>query len=679
MPASVSPPVGRHTASRASWFRIPRQALPPSAGPTSTGTVALPGRVRKIGYAVLAVQLIAFCAWSTLLYNRYALTWDFAVYHQPWYLIAHGHLDPRTSVESMPFWRNDAEFAIWPLAVFYWVGPRSLTLLWLQDIGVVAAELIAFSWMCALVTRCGNRRTAAWLVTTGLILFVVSPWLWWSVSFDFHMESVAMPFAVLLARDLASGRRRMWWWVAPVLSAGGPAAVYVLGIGAGGILSGRSYWRRGITLIGISVAYSAFVVMIGADRGAPLARHYGYLALGLSASYAHGRLANGAHLSTRRMAEGIIRNPLRIVEVLWQKRVNVNAALMPGGAIGILFRPLAPLIAVGLLSAVLSTGWRFAQPLFQYLPVYLLVPVGTVAVLACMARRHSRIARVCAVLLVAQALCWAGIWGPQVPVHWLRVSGRAAATLAKVRAEIPESDEVVASQGVMGPFSGRLDVHALARTSRTPVSGREVWFVITPTAGTELQSTASSMALVGLLAGPMHAELVAHANGVWAFRWHRPSGQHWVIVPHGMDGVPAWTAAGAAGRAALTGPVRSWHAGSSGRPGYVSDGIQWLEPLGRYTTQIVLSATGPANVEVWDDNGSGMLLARRTIAGTRGPQVVTLPIDVTTALRSLEYSGWGPFSAHFAPPLPGQRIEVRIWTDGSDVVKVYSARIRPGG
>ena len=205
----------------------------------------MPGLVWKIGYAVLAIQLIAFCAWSTLLYNRYALTWDFAVYHQPWYLIAHGHLDPSTSVESMPFWRNDAEFAIWPLAVFYWVGPHSLTLLWLQDIGVVAAELIAFSWMCALAARCANRHTAAWLATTGLILFAVSPWLWWSVSFDFHMESVAMPFAVLLARDLSSGRRRMWWWVAPVLACGGPAAVYVLGIGAGGILAARRNWQRG--------------------------------------------------------------------------------------------------------------------------------------------------------------------------------------------------------------------------------------------------------------------------------------------------------------------------------------------------------------------------------------------------------------------------------------------------
>jgi uncharacterized membrane protein len=127
----------------------------------------------------------------------------------------------------MSFWRNDAEFAIWALAIFYWLGPHGLTLLWLQDIGVVAAEAVAFGWMCSLAARSRSDRNAAWLIATGLLLFLVSPWLWWSISFDFYMESVALPFAVLLARDLANGRGRMWWWVAPVLSCGGPAAVYV--------------------------------------------------------------------------------------------------------------------------------------------------------------------------------------------------------------------------------------------------------------------------------------------------------------------------------------------------------------------------------------------------------------------------------------------------------------------
>jgi hypothetical protein len=673
MPAPESPPaVGRHAASRVSWFRIPLQRAAPSPERESANCHVLVGRVRKVGYAVLAIQLIGFCAWSTVLYHRYALTWDFGVYHQPWYLIAHGHINPDTSVESMPFWRNDAEFAIWPLALFYWLGPHSLTLLWLQDIGVVAAEVLAFSWMCDLAARCRDERTAAWLAATGLILFTVSPWLWWSISFDFHMESVALPFAVLLARDLASGRRRMWWWVVPVLACGAPEAVYVLGIGAGGILAARRYWRRGAVLIAISVAYSVFIVKIGADHGAPLARHYGYLALGVSASY----LTSGGRLSTWQMSREILTHPLRIVEALWQKRVDISAALLPGGAIGILFRPLLPLITVGLLAAMLSAGWRFAQPLFQLLPVYVLVPLGTVAMLTWLARRHSRIALGCAALLVAQALGWAIVWGPQVPAHWLRVSGPAAATLAKVRAQIPESDEVVVSQGVLGPFSGRLDVHALARTSRSPVSGTDVWFVITPTAGTELQTTASSMAFIGQLAGPMHAQLVARANGVWAFRWHRPAGQHWVTVPKGTGGVPGWTAAGAAGRAAMTGAIDDWHVVSTGHEGYVSDGIQWLEPPGSYTAQVVLSATGPANVEVWDDNGKGALLARRSIAAAAGRQTVALPIDVTSALRSSVYSGWGLFSARFVPPAAGQRIEVRVWTDGSDSVKVYSARIQ---
>ena len=677
MPAPGSPPaVGRHAAARVSWFRVPRQRAAPSPERESANGHVLVGRVRKAGYAVLAIQLAAFCAWSALLYHRYALTWDFGVYHQPWYLIAHGHLNPDTSVESMPFWRNDAEFAIWPLAIFYWLGPHSLTLLWLQDIGVVAAEVFAFGWMCDRAARCRDDRTAAWLAATGLLLFTASPWLWWSISFDFHMESVALPFAVLLARDLASGRRRMWWWVVPVLACGAPEAVYVLGIGAGGILAARRYWRPGAVLIAISVAYSVFIVKIGADHGAPLARHYGYLALGVSASYVHGRLTSRGSLSTGQMSREILSHPLRIVEALWQKRVDISAALLPGGAIGILFRPLLPLITVGLLAAMLSAGWRFAQPLFQLLPVYVLVPLGTVAMLAWLARRHSRLALVFAALLAAQALGWAIVWGPQVPAHWLRVSGPTAATLAQVRAQIPESDEVVVSQGVLGPFSGRLDVHALARTSRSPVSGTDVWFVITPTAGTELQTTASSLAFIGQLAGPMHAQLVARANGVWAFRWHRPAGQHWVIVPDGTAGVPGWTAAGAAGRAAMTGAIDDWHAESTGHEGYVSDGIQWLEPLGSYTASVVLSATGPANAEVWDDNGTGALLARRSIASAAGRQTVALPIDITSAPRSSVYSGWGLFSARFVSPAAGQRIEVRVWTDGRDTVKVYSARIQ---
>ncbi len=35
--------------------------------------------IRRIGYTVLGLQLAGFLAWSTLLYSRFAVSFDFAV------------------------------------------------------------------------------------------------------------------------------------------------------------------------------------------------------------------------------------------------------------------------------------------------------------------------------------------------------------------------------------------------------------------------------------------------------------------------------------------------------------------------------------------------------------------------------------------------------------------------
>ena len=43
---------------------------------------------------------------------------------------------------------------------------------------------------------------------------------------------VAMPFAVLLARDLCNGRRRAWAWVLPLLACGDVAATYLAAVRA---------------------------------------------------------------------------------------------------------------------------------------------------------------------------------------------------------------------------------------------------------------------------------------------------------------------------------------------------------------------------------------------------------------------------------------------------------------
>ena len=89
---------------------------------------------------------------------------------------------------------------------------------------------------------------------------------------------------------------------------------------------------------------------------------------------------------------------------------------------------------------------------------------------------------------------------------------------------------------------------------------------------------------------------------------------------------------------------------------------------------MTLSATGPVNVEVWDDNGD-VLLARRSIPATAGVKSITLPVNATTGYPASVYSGWGPFRATFVPPPSGQRLEVRVWSPGGESVNVYRAEL----
>ena len=133
--------------------------------------------------------------------------------------------------------------------------------------------------------------------------------------------------------------------------------------------------------------------------------------------------------------------------------------------------------------------------------------------------------------------------------------------------------EVFASQGIMGRFADRTDIQALFGPGSLSLNGKQAWFVIAPLAGIETLSTASAMALVGELAGPIHATLVTHANDVWAFRWNPPPGVDTITVPGNSSPLPAWAAAGVAGRAVMIGPTIGWHVTSTGASGYITDGL----------------------------------------------------------------------------------------------------------
>lgn len=609
-------------------------------------------RVRWAGYVLLGLQLVGYLVWSLIEYQRFALTRDFAEYNQAWYLVAHGDFDLFSTVFGFRYWQSDAEFIPYVLAPLYWVFHTGIVLQWAQDLSIAGAELVAFTWLCDLAKRHCAERDSALLAGFGLLLFIANPWLWSTISWDVHEEPFVIFFAAFLAWDLSRGKRRAWAWVVPVMLGGAPSTTYVVAIGLGGILAGSRTRRMGTQIAAAGIGYLLFLALVHGDGTAALfIQRY--------TAETHG-------------------NPFALAQLLWDGRTDMIANLAPGGLVGMgapLILPLA--LAVAVPDAL--SGSVFAQPMFQSVPIYVLLPVGTVAVVTWLLRRRRRTAFVLAGIAAAQAFGWAAIWGPQIPVQWLRISDAAAATLASVQARIPAAAEVVASQGVLGRFSGRTYVYPLFNSQFKVPLRPDTWFVIAPTSGIETFTPAASMALIGELAGPLHARLVTHANDVWVFRLTPPPGITTLPVPGESAPLPAWAGAGVAAIPVLDGPVSDWHMAATGAKGYVADGIEWLENPGRYRAEVTLcasaSASGaPINVEVWDNNTS-TLLARRAIPRTDGTQQIVLPVAVPTGPDATVFGGWGPFRADFVSPPPGQRIEVRVWSPGGAAVNVYSAEL----
>jgi len=191
------------------------------------------------------------------------------------------------------------------------------------------------------------------------------------------------------------------------------------------------------------------------------------------------------------------------------------------------------------LADSLFHGVLFAEPLFQSLPVYVVLPAASVGALVWIGRWHQRLALALAALITVQAIAWAAIWAPRTPHQWLRVPSTAAALLARVQArafQVPRWS--FASQGVVGRFSSRTDVRPLPAPRNVPVHG-PTWFVVVPAEGVERRkSTGEAMTVIGQLAGRLHATLIAHGQGVWVFRWSPPPGVRSVTMPSGRDAAP---------------------------------------------------------------------------------------------------------------------------------------------
>jgi hypothetical protein len=486
----------------------------------------------RLALCLLGVQLAGMLVFSTVQYQRFNLTFDFATYSQAWVAIAHGHMSPFSSTLASPFWRNDFELLMWPMALFYWVYPHTVTLLWLQDLAVVAGELVALVWVRDALKRTGQiAREAVWILGFVTLLILITPWSWFTIGFDFHLEPFATVFALLAARDIWAGRNR-WlivWVPLTLASCAAAGALLIIAVGLAALL-GRGRPRAAVVMVMAGVGWLVLTESLGGMRfgGLSLSSMYGYLSGNAS-----------GHMSLVQLLEGLVIHPTRASDMFGSHLGYVLGYIISGGVIGLWSRwGLLPAVFVLIPSALnANTDYiHFAQA-FQSWPAVLFLVVGSAFVLERLATKAVFPRRVMCVFggcTVALAVGVTAFAAGQIPEYLKRVSPAAASELAKVKRAIPVEAEVISSQGVMGRFGADRAAYAYwadDRPERYSIAKPSVVFLMAPTQGTAEGNPADTRQAIHYIASNLRAKVLVQGSGIWAFDWTPKAGTSSVVLP----------------------------------------------------------------------------------------------------------------------------------------------------
>jgi uncharacterized membrane protein len=515
-----------------------------------------------VGVVASVVQAGVLIVYSAHLYSHFDLTLDFAVENQAWSRIAHGDLNPYMTINphnyphyGYPFWKDHLELITWPLALLGLVFPSSFTLLVVQDLALAGctAVIVLFTRDVLVAAPASDGGVAGgrghvrpswwaqrwdrgWVPALGLgalAIALINPWVYWSASFDFHIEPLATLFALLVARDVWKGRvLRSLWWVVALLMCGNVAGTYLVGIGIFALLSihRRELRVPGIALTAGGILASVLVSAVGGAEGTLIGYNYAYLA----------HVTPGTPAGTGAIIVGIISHPGTPLHMIWSRAHLLYLQLAAGGLVGVLSPLGVGMSVVVLLENALNGSLVFSSQTsaFQSLSVYAFVLVGSVMVLLWLGRRRwsgrRLIASVVAVAVLVQVVVLAALWIPRARTQFAVIDGATAATLTQLQPKVPDGAEVVVSQGVIGRFADRrlvfpfLDVDSGGQI--VPVYGSGPVVVILTNAGLEFSTAAGTATAVNYLRS-IGAKEITSSNGVLAFVVHPKAGTTQLMFP----------------------------------------------------------------------------------------------------------------------------------------------------
>jgi len=533
-------PVARDLLAISASERIPEgEQIIPTRSPSGIATDAPASGVQRglshvgtIGWVLFGLQLVALLVFSSWEYQRYALSVGFGTYAQAWVAIAHGHLDPTSTLIGKPFWRNDAEFIVWPLSVLYDLYPHPIDLLWVQDLAVVLTEVVAFRWVLEVIRDGEEERHEAvtrFLAVGALCVLLVEPFSYMTIAYDVHSEVIAALFVVLAGRALwASRMRQLWWWVPLALMTDALAGLYIIGVGVSGVVSGRRTRRSGLVLIGVGVVWVIFISAVGGNE-------FGY-AHSLSAWYGY-LVGHRATIGPFDVFLGALSHPLTAVHMILTRWHFILDFLVVMGFIGVASAWGWPMACVVIIPSALNANVAFMNPhaSFQTWPALPFVLVASTMVMKRLgsgATRSRGFAAAVGTAWVIALVVVAGALLPGIPGFGLSVGREPAAQLARLNAAIPPQAEVIVSWGVVGRFAVRSAVYPYGPSRRTfPVNRRLVVFVLSPGVGNNEVPSSTAREAVRFVEHRLGATVLVAHDSIYGLEWRPPPGTTRVELP----------------------------------------------------------------------------------------------------------------------------------------------------
>lgn len=471
----------------------------PNVGATgSTVMFLLADRRLRFWPVALALGLLqgGTLAYLTAIeWSRRAVSYDFGVYAQSWWLIGHGDLDPYSSLLGAPFLHNNFELVMWPLALLAPLAGSAVALLVVQDVALVATSVVGLRWVYEHIEESAHlsRESAAAAspsqpraaVLLAALLLAANPWCFMTAAYDFHSEALSGLFLLLAARALWRGRRRASVvWGVITAATGFVGLLGVAGVFLGELVRSRGRSRTAAVVSGVALASALVLVDLHLVGGAGLDLRTGFAYL----------VRPGSRPGFVQVLHGLVTRPARAVGVVLPKLPLVLVLLLPCGLVG-LANPWAAGAFVLVAGPVLLDRFSVflaAPEVFQLWPVLPLVLVGSLLLLlhpgsagvGWLQRVSGRFRRVWLVGWTGLTLAAALAFVREIPPYWFRIDPGQAGVVRSLQHTLDKRCEVVTSAGFAGAFAAGFDSRALIWTTRDiPITRPCVVLLLAPAVG----------------------------------------------------------------------------------------------------------------------------------------------------------------------------------------------------